>query len=111
MEKLFNLEPLQLNFIKPFFVELIVDDKNINLQIDTGSGIFAMPMNNVRKWKFIKRRKLSKTNLQLRTYNGTTITPVGMVYFQGKYRDFYKTLDLYIVKEMSSPIMSIKISS
>lgn len=41
IEELFNLEPLQLNFIKQYSVELLLESKCIVFQINTGSGISA----------------------------------------------------------------------
>lgn len=61
MESLFNLVPLQSNFIEPYCLELMVDGKKIVFQTHTGSGISVMSVESVRQFKIGNLDKLMKT--------------------------------------------------
>ncbi|CAI6346683.1 unnamed protein product [Macrosiphum euphorbiae] len=105
MESLYNLVPLQVNFIKPYCLELIVDGKNVLFQIDTGSGISVISVDSVKKFKIGSLDKLIKTNLKLKAYNGNIINPLGILSLVIGHKGLCKTLDLYVVNEGGPPIM------
>jgi hypothetical protein len=79
MKSLFNLVPLQVDFINPYCLELAVDGKNILFQIDTGSGVSVMSVDSVKQFKIGGLDKLVRTNLKLKAYNGTIIDPLGIL--------------------------------
>lgn len=51
LDYLYNLETVEVDLVKPYIVKLEIDGKTVNFQIETGSGISAMSVNDFKYFK------------------------------------------------------------
>lgn len=102
---MFNLESVEVNFVKPYVVMLEIDGKNMNFQIDTGSGISAMSVNDFNNFKIANLENNKSTDLSLKAYNNTIIIHLGYLLVNVKFKNYKKKLKLYIIKEGGPPII------
>lgn len=105
LSSLFKLETIKCNYVKPFVVKLYIGDKLQEFQIDTGSGVTIININDFKKLNIVNEYIIEKANISLRAYNDTIIEPVGMVSINIKYENQLEKLNIYLVKEKGPPII------
>lgn len=69
MDNLFNLEVADCKFIEPFKAELRVNEKIIKFQIDTGSSITAISLEEFQKVN-LKEGNMQVNDINLKAYTG-----------------------------------------
>ena len=85
------------DIIKPFVIDLKINNIPIVMEVDTGSLVSVMS-EKVKKSLF-PFSKLEKSNLVLRCYNGIKIVPLGvMTNVAVMYRDSKRYLNLYVLQ-------------
>lgn len=88
-----------LKKVKPFTVELHVEDKLVNFEIDTGCSVSLMNEGMFRDiWKDRSAPKLRSSKIKLRTYTGEPVEIVGVADVHVKYQQQEKDMPLVIVK-------------
>lgn len=105
LNNVFNLESVNVNFIKPFCVKLGVNDRIIDFQVDTGSAVSVMSKKDFVKFKLGCVDKVERTDVNLKAYNGSIIVSVGIFKVKIKYKDHFESLSLYIVIYGGPPIV------
>lgn len=79
-----------------------INGREIKFELDTGSAVSIMP-HNVYQQTF-KDSTLSPTKIQLRTYTGEPITPLGKAKVSVKLHGQNKKMDLYVIKGGNTPL-------
>ncbi|XP_039543047.1 uncharacterized protein K02A2.6-like [Pimephales promelas] len=101
-EETFTLACVQtdaLKKVKPLTVELIVNGRLINFEIDTGCSVSLMSEEMYKViWKDSEAPKLRLTKIKLRTYTGEPLGIVGVADVEVKYQQQEKIMPLVIVK-------------
>jgi len=105
LNSLFNLETVNVNFVQPFCLKLLVDNVTIEFQVDTGSAVSVMSVKDFDKFKLGCVEDLEKTDVNLKAYNGSIIIPKGILKVKVKYKNQWKSLSLYIVMDGGPPII------
>ncbi|XP_058880316.1 uncharacterized protein K02A2.6-like [Acipenser ruthenus] len=81
---------------KGIMVKMYLDNKNVDMQLDTGAAVSIVSETLYRKT--LSHLPLGKTNMRLITYSGGKIPLLGQVRVPVKYEDQSATLPLVIVK-------------
>jgi len=84
---LYNLDTIDVNFVKPYTVEIKVNEKNIDFQIDTGSGISAI---SFKDFKIAEINDINNSNVSLKAYNNSVIIPLGYFIIDVKVKNYCK---------------------
>ena len=70
---------------KPYIVNLTVNGKEIQFEVDTGSGVTVV--NQETYYEHFKQKRLEKCDIILKSYTGEQIPVVGMLHVDVEYRD------------------------
>ncbi|XP_031432706.1 uncharacterized protein K02A2.6-like [Clupea harengus] len=85
--------------IKPFEVNMEVNKKKVNFEIDTGCSVSIMNEKKFNEmWEENKRPKLNESKMSLKSYTGEKIKVVGVSEVKVNYAQQMKTLPLVVVK-------------
>lgn len=85
--------------VKPFTVELQVEDRPVVFEIDTGCSVSLMNEGMFKDiWKDSHAPKLRSSKIKLRTYTGEALEIVGVADVQVRYQEHEKKMPLVIVK-------------
>lgn len=85
--------------VKPFEVNMEVNKKIVNFEIDTGCSVSIMNESKFKEtWKKEQRPQLKQTKLTLKSYTGEKISVVGVAEVEVKSEEQVKTLTLVVVK-------------
>lgn len=76
-------------------VNVLLDAKPVQMELDTGSAISTLPYNTFKKLNINKR--MFNTQIQLKTYTGETFKPKGVIFVQCLYNNQGFMGKLYIV--------------
>lgn len=94
----------QNNKVEPIKVNILVNNKHLQMEIDTGAGISVIPA-NVYESNF-KNCELKATNVRLRSYNGSIIVPEGELYVSMKYQGKCKSnCRLIVIKNGTTSLL------
>lgn len=88
---------LQANQSDKFIVSVQIEDKPVNMEVDTGAAVTIMSHTMFKNLNLNKR--LFKTNVQLRTYTGESFLPNGAAFVQCKYKHLSFTGKLFVVNK------------
>ncbi|XP_072376794.1 uncharacterized protein [Diabrotica undecimpunctata] len=108
---LYNLTDIQqVNFIKPLYIPVVVDDKvSTQMELDTGAGISCMPH------KFyldnLSYIPLNKTGIKLKTYSGEIVNPEGKITVKISIQNVSKICNFTIVKKATKMLLGRDIIS
>ena len=83
------------------WVSPIVNGKPLRMELDTGSALSVMSLEQFRK---TFRCKLKDTSVVLRTYTGEKVKPIGMAKVIVEHNNQKRHLDLYVVPQGSTPL-------
>lgn len=101
-EETFTLACLKsdvLKKVKPLTVELQVDGKPVNFEIDTGCSVSLMNEGMFMDiWKDSEAPKIRPSKIKLKTYTGEPVEIVGVADVHVKYKQQEKEMPLVIVK-------------
>ncbi|KAL4126032.1 hypothetical protein QTP88_010264 [Uroleucon formosanum] len=96
---------VEVNFVKPYTVDIMVNEKNIDFQIDTGSGISAISFNDFKYLKTAEIRDINNSDVSLKAYNNSVIIPLGYFIVNVKVKNCCKKLKLYVIENGGLPII------
>lgn len=102
---LYNLDTIDVNFVKPYTVEIKVNEKNIDFQIDTGSGISAISFKDFKYFKIAEINDINNSDVSLKAYNNSVIIPLGYFIVDVKVKNYCKKLKLYVIENGGPPII------
>ncbi|XP_054723430.1 uncharacterized protein K02A2.6-like [Uloborus diversus] len=85
----------------PILVQVKIENKTVNMELDTGGTVSVMCIKEFRK---ISNKEIQPTNLVFKTYRGDKLVPLGYVTVKVEYQNQKSDLNLYIVKENSDTI-------
>lgn len=105
LSNLFNLDSVEVNFIKPYCVKLEVGSKVIEFQVDTGSAVSVMSIKDFKLYKLGCEDEFERTDVNLKAYNGSIIVPEGILKVFVKYGNYLELLSLYIVADGGQPLV------
>ncbi|XP_028169209.1 uncharacterized protein LOC114359144 [Ostrinia furnacalis] len=91
-----DFNKITLNDCKPILISLIIDNRSVNMECDTGSAVSCISQEMY--FKKFSHLKIKPCNLVLRYYTGETVKPIGMLQPCVKYKNCTKKLDLYVIK-------------
>lgn len=99
------LEMLNININKasPIYLKVKINGKILEMEVDTGAGCSCIPLKIYEK-KFGKV-KLEPTYVQLKTYTGQVIKPVGEINVNLEINNTTKVVKILIVKESEKVIL------
>ena len=79
----------------PFRTEMEVNGKTLNMEIDTGASVSIISAD--LQQRLFPEVPIDKSQLQLQTYTGETMSVVGQMHANVRYREQEKNLLLYVV--------------
>ncbi|XP_054289850.1 uncharacterized protein K02A2.6-like [Macrosteles quadrilineatus] len=85
-----------------FIINVSIEGKSLNMELDTGAALSSLSYSDFLKLELNKR--LFKTEVEMRTYTGEIIRPVGVCFVECKYRNFSFHGKLYVLKQNVDPI-------
>lgn len=91
------------NFVKPIKVEMLMENRPLLMELDSGAGISVIP-EAVYYSKF-KDCKLNATNVRLKTYDGNVIAPLGEIFVTARYADISAKSRLIVIRNGSTPLL------
>ncbi|KAK3723357.1 hypothetical protein QZH41_002823 [Actinostola sp. cb2023] len=94
----------QCGFQKEIYVEMLIDEKSVTFQVDSGSSINIIPE------KYAGERPIIPTQRRLRMWNGAEMNPVGttrLIVRNPKDRKKY-SLEFIVVKESLTPLIGAR---
>lgn len=94
---------VSLTDCKPLYTTLLVNDKLIKFEVDTGSAISCINEEVYRR--LFNEMNIQKCNVILRYYTGELVKPVGLIRPLVKFKDKCEPLDLYIVKKGKTSLL------
>ena len=89
--------------VQPVKINVIVQGKQIQFEADSGSSISCMSESYYKA--HFNECKLVPSDLSLSSYTNQPIVPLGKINVDVKYKSVHKTLDLYVIKEGSHPLL------
>ncbi|XP_054276477.1 uncharacterized protein K02A2.6-like [Macrosteles quadrilineatus] len=93
---------IQMNGSDKFMVEVTLEGKPIQMELDTGAALSSISYKDYKKLNLSK--KLFQTHVQLRTYTGELIKPKGVVYVEFSFKDKAYFGKLYVIGQNVEPI-------
>ena len=92
------------NKIRPGIGEYIIgvhiEGAQIDMELDTGSGVSLMSESQYRKTLARKKLKMESSDIQLKSYTGEPLQTIGVCYVTVKYENqMHPSMPLYIVKD------------
>lgn len=105
LNNLFSLESVNVNYVRPYCIKLYVNSIEIEFQVDTGAGVSVISKKELEYYKFSDVKELCKTDVTLKTYNGSVIIPLGILKVKVKYKDCVEFMKLYVVNNGGPPIV------
>lgn len=95
---MFNLtENLQINYVSPFILHCFIEGKSVLMELDTGATVSCITENIYLK-NFLDI-KLEPSNIELKTYSGEILKPLGTLSIKLKYKDMELPCDILVVKQ------------
>ncbi|KAK3752981.1 hypothetical protein QZH41_016289 [Actinostola sp. cb2023] len=94
----------QCGFLKEIYVEMLIDEKSVTFQVDSGSSINIIPE------KYAGEQPIIPTQRRLRMWNGAEMNPVGttrLIIRNPKDRKKY-SLEFIVVKESLTPLIGAR---
>ncbi|XP_045535455.1 uncharacterized protein K02A2.6-like [Papilio machaon] len=89
---------------KPYFINLLIDNKILKCEIDTGSRISAIAEECYRS--MFSHKKINKDNICLRSYSGSRIESLGYIEVNVKLGNKHcDSLHLYVIKGGARPLL------
>ncbi|CAK1581572.1 unnamed protein product [Parnassius mnemosyne] len=89
---------------KPISLEVIVRGVTLSMEVDSGSGVSALP---ARIWYMYFSRNLSlgESNKTLYTYSGSALRLLGMCYLPVTYNNVTHNIKFYVVENGPVPLL------
>lgn len=88
---------------EPYFVKVVIDEKEYSFQLDSGASISAVSENfylsNFHNYAMISTDKV------LHFYNGNEMRPLGIFQVKIIYNDMCNDIDIFVIKNGASPIL------
>lgn len=84
-------------------IEVTIDDKHVNLELDTGAAVTTMSLETFQN--LFPGKSLQSTNLKLRTYTNEVIKPLGVCQVKVKHDSTTVKGDLYALSQNVDSIM------
>jgi len=106
LDNLFNFGTINVNYVKLYCVKLNVEDTIVDFQIDTGSSVTVINVDDLKYYGTEYFGQVEQSNIRLKTYNNTIIVPIGVLEVKVKYNNLYRCLKMVVVKEGGPPIIS-----
>lgn len=85
-----------VNYVLPISIKCCIDNKPVQMELDTGAAISCLP-ENIYLSKF-SHIKLENSDIELKTYNGHILKPVGEINCRIKVKDKEVNCSMVIVK-------------
>ncbi|KAK9693953.1 Zinc knuckle [Popillia japonica] len=86
-----------------FIVDIIVNEKVVKMEVDSGSAVSIMCLNQFEK--LFKNLKLGNTDIKLISYCKTPLEVRGVVSVMVKYKNIIQNLNLYVVQGNREPLI------
>lgn len=90
-----ELHQLCLSGYNPVSLSLLIDDKTLKMEVDTGSAISCISKKTYDK--LLNNRVIEPFNLVLKFYDGSGIKPLGVIRPKVQYKDKIKYLELFVI--------------
>ncbi|CAD6222954.1 GSCOCG00005320001-RA-CDS, partial [Cotesia congregata] len=94
----------QIYSVKPLTVNLIVEGKLLEFEIDTGASISAIST-EIWKKSQLKNLPLQRTERKFKAYQGAIMIPVGLIEVNVCYGSINKKKELHVFTGSSKPIV------
>ncbi|XP_033993597.1 uncharacterized protein K02A2.6-like [Trematomus bernacchii] len=97
--RLGRMSEVHLRRVDPYMVEVKLDSKFVNFEIDTGCSLTIMNEQTFQRlWKDTKSPCLRPTKIHIESYTGDPVNVVGAALVKVKYRHQRRYLPLIVVK-------------
>lgn len=91
-----DLYQLNLGDYKPVSLPICINDREIIMEIDTGTAISCI--SEATYLKHFTENQIIPNDLCIKFYDGSKIRPLGIIKPMVKYRDIVKELELFVIK-------------
>lgn len=98
-----NMFNLNANFSDPIIIKVKMENVPMDVEVDTGSGISAIPESIFVK--SFSGLKIKPARVVLKAYDGKVIEPVGQVSCNLTYGNATKTIQLLVIKNGIRPLV------
>ncbi|XP_054285817.1 uncharacterized protein K02A2.6-like [Macrosteles quadrilineatus] len=85
-----------------FLIDVDIEGKKLKMELDTGAALSSISYSDFQSLHVNKR--LFKTAVEMKTYTGEIIKPLGVCFVDCKYRDFNFYGKLYVLRQEVEPI-------
>ncbi|KAJ8931364.1 hypothetical protein NQ314_015731 [Rhamnusium bicolor] len=82
--------------VKAIEIEVLLNGINVKMELDTGAGVSVISSTLFRKW--FSTIKLEKTDIEVRTYNGNVLRPLGVINVNMTYNNQSKVIKLLVIE-------------
>ena len=104
-DEVFNLYPVTCTKFPPSTVDILVNDNNIQMEIDTGASLTIMSYAKFKKLNCDEKLIVNSFSAKLKTYTGEIIIPIGVVEFDVKYGAQNVSLPIIILSGSGPTLM------
>ena len=88
---------------KPISVTMEVENRELVMELDTGSAVSVIGEEKYHEQ--LRHVPLENTTLQLHTYTGETVKPLGVLSVKVRYGEQSKYLQLYVMKGIGPTLL------
>lgn len=90
-------------YIKPVKINMLINKIPFTMELDSGAGISVIPEATYREK--LNACQLKPTNIRLRTYNGSMITPVGEIQVETEYGNISANCRFVVIENGTVPLL------
>ncbi|KAL0879410.1 hypothetical protein ABMA27_003165 [Loxostege sticticalis] len=98
-----SMHQLSLSNYKPVCINIMVQNRLLNMEVDTGSALSCISKNVYKQ--LYSDLKLKPCCLQLKFYDGSATRPLGFIETLVSYNNVIKTLDLYVIDKGTTNLL------
>ncbi|CAH2085393.1 unnamed protein product [Euphydryas editha] len=102
-EVILNMNNVWNNHYKPIMIAIIVHNRLLHMECDTGSAVSCISYEIYNK--HFRDLKLKPCKIVLRYYTGELVRPLGMITPLVKYKKRQENLDLYVIENGKSLLL------
>ena len=97
--RLGRMSEMHLRKVDPYMVEMKLNGKKVDMEIDTGCSLTVMNEDQFNSlWSETKRPKVKPVKIKLETYTGDPVGVIGVAQVKIAYKQQTETLPLVVVK-------------
>jgi len=86
-----------------FMIDVSIEEKSLSMELDTGAALSSISYNDFKSLGLHDKR-LFKTGVEMKTYTGEIIKPMGVAFVNCQYRNYNFHGKKYVLRQRVEPI-------